>query len=171
LTEAGREQATAIGPLLHYWKFELVLTSPLQRAAETGGLAGFGDQASVDPDLSEWDYGQYEGITSVQIHERNPNWSLWRDGCPGGERPGEVAKRADRVISRIRQVRGNCLLFSHGHFLRVLTARWLGLQAAAGRYFALSTASLSVLGYEHAEPVIREWNGSPDIGSFYRSNS
>ena len=171
LTQTGKEQAKAIGPVLKHWHFSLVLTSPLKRAEETCRLAGFGSSATIDPDLSEWDYGRYEGITSAQIHDREPGWSLWRDGCPAGEQPEEVGRRADGVVTRLAAASANCLIFSHGHFLRVLTARWLGLPAAAGRYFALATASISVLGYEHEDRVMREWNIGSDIGRLYGRDS
>jgi probable phosphoglycerate mutase len=137
-----------------------VFTSPLQRAVRTCELAGFGEAAERDPDLVEWDYGEYEGRRTTEIHAERPGWLLFRDGCRGGESPDQVGSRADRVIARLRVVDGDVLLFSSGHFLRVLTARWLGLGAAVGRYFLLGTASLSALGYEHdrAEPAIRLWN-------------
>ena len=137
--------------------FAKVLTSPLQRAARTCELAGFGAVAEIDPDLVEWNYGQYEGRRTAEIHAERPDWQLFRDGCPGGESPEQIGARADRVVGRMRAIKGDVLLFSSGHFLRVLAARWLGLDAAGGRYFLLSTASLSALGYEHktVEPVIR----------------
>jgi broad specificity phosphatase PhoE len=160
LTERGERNARALGERLRGLTFAKVVTSPLQRAARTCELAGFGALAEIDPDLVEWDYGQYEGRRSAEIHAERPDWQLFRDGCPGGESPGMIGARADRVVSRMRAVKGDVLLFSSGHFLRVLAARWLGLDAAAGRYLLLSTASLSVLGYEHnpAEPAIRLWN-------------
>jgi len=141
--------------------FARVFTSPLQRAARTCELAGYRAGAEVDPDLVEWNYGQYEGLTSDEIHARRPDWFLFRDGCPGGETPAQVVARADRVVQRVRAVPGNVLIFSSGHFLRVLAARWLGLEAGwAGCYFLLSTASLSAVGYERdrSRPVIRLWN-------------
>jgi broad specificity phosphatase PhoE len=160
LTERGERNARALGERLRGPTFAKVLTSPLQRAMRTCELAGFGNVAASDPDLVEWDYGQYEGRRTAEIHVERPDWLLFRDGCPGGETPEQVGARADRVIARVRTVRGDVLLFSSGHFLRVLTARWLGLDASAGRYFLLGTASLSALGYEHnqAEPAIRLWN-------------
>jgi len=160
LTERGQRNARALGERLRGLTFTKVFTSPLQRAARTCELAGFGRAAETDPDLVEWDYGQYEGRRTVDIHAEHPDWQLFRDGCPGGESPEQVGARADRVIVRLRAVEGAVLLFSSGHFLRVLTARWLGLDALAGRYFLLGTASLSALGYEHshAEPAIRLWN-------------
>ena len=161
LTEEGRRQARALGPRLHAWTFALVLTSPLQRALETCRLAGYGEKAQVRPDLEEWDYGRYEGLTSQQIERLQPNWSLWRDGCPGGETAQDVGRRADRVLAEVRGVDGDVLIFAHGHVLRVLAARWLGEPPEDGRHYALQTATLSVLGYEHADPVIRLWNQPP----------
>ncbi|MDQ6711564.1 MAG: histidine phosphatase family protein [Candidatus Dormibacteraeota bacterium] len=160
LTEEGRRQATALGPGLRTSSFSLVLTSPLQRALETCRLAGYGDLAQLRPDLVEWDYGGYEGLTSKQIEEIQPNWSLWRDGCPGGETAADVGRRADRVLAEVRRVDGDVLIFSHGHMLRVLASRWLGEPPADGRYYALQTATLSTLGYEH-DAVIRQWNLPP----------
>jgi probable phosphoglycerate mutase len=161
LTEEGRHQASALGPRLKGWTFSLVLTSPLQRALETCRLAGYGEQAQVRPDLVEWDYGRYEGLTTRQIQEIQPDWSLWRDGCPGGEQAADVGRRTDRVIAEVRGVDGDVLIFAHGHVLRVLTARWLGEPPEGGRHYALQTATLSVLSYEHTDPVIRLWNLPP----------
>ena len=161
LTEVGERQARALGPKLHAWTFSLVLTSPLQRALETCRLAGYAEQAQLRPDLVEWDYGRYEGLTSQQIEALHPNWSLWRDGCPGGEKAEDVGRRADRVVAEVRGVDGDALIFAHGHVLRVLAARWLGEPPEGGRHYALQTATLSVLGYEHADPVIRLWNQPP----------
>jgi probable phosphoglycerate mutase len=160
LTERGERNARALGERLRGLTFAKVYTSPLQRAARTCELAGFGAAAEIDPDLVEWDYGQYEGRRTAEIHAERPDWHLFRDGCPGGESPGEIGARADRVVGRVRTVKGDVLVFSSGHFLRVLAARWLGLDAAGGRYLLLGTASLSALGYEHhqTEPVIRLWN-------------
>lgn len=165
LTERGRQNAQRLGERLKGLNFPKVFTSPLQRAACTCSLAGFGDVAEIDPDLVEWDYGEYEGLTSAEIYARRPEWQLFRDGCPGGESPQEVGARADRVVSRMRAVHGDVLLFSSGHFLRVLAARWLGLEPAGGRYFLLSTASLSALGYERnlSQPVIRSWNDTNHV--------
>jgi probable phosphoglycerate mutase len=162
LTERGEANARALGTRLSGLSFAKVFTSPLQRAVRTCELAGFGEKAEADPDLVEWDYGQYEGRRTVEILEERPDWYLFRDGCPGGETPDQVGVRADRVIDRIRAVQGDVLVFSSAHILRVLAARWLGLEAAGGRYFVLSTATLSLLGYEHnlGEPVIRLWNDS-----------
>ena len=163
LDQTGRSQAAALEPELAGWKFALVISSPLQRARETCRLAGFGEQARLTPDLSEWDYGKYDGLTSAQIKQTHPDWSLWRDGAPGGESPAQVAARADRVISEVRAVPGNVLVFAHGHVLRVMAARWLGETPAAGRYYALDPAARSVLGYEHDQPVLLLWNekGTP----------
>jgi probable phosphoglycerate mutase len=164
LTEGGEQNARRLGERLRGMTFAKVWTSPLQRAARTCALAGYGGVAEVDGDLVEWDYGRYEGFTSARIRETRPDWDLFRDGAPGGETPEQVAERADRVVRRVRQVqrdaRGNVLLFSSGHVLRVLAARWLGLEPDAGRYFLLRTASLSALGYEHSEsrPVIELWD-------------
>ncbi len=161
LTEEGRRQARALVPRLRAWTFSLGLTSPLQRALETCRLTGYGEQAQVRPDLVEWDYGRYEGLTTPQIQKIHPNWSLWRDGCPGGEKAEDVGRRVDRVIAEVRGVHGDVLIFAHGHVLRVLTARWLGEPPEGGRHYALQTATLSVLGYEHTDPVIRQWNLPP----------
>ena len=161
LDDSGRSEASALQPILARHKFELVLTSPLQRARETCRLAGFGTQAQLRPDLAEWDYGRYDGVTSAQIKEQRPDWSLWRDGGPGGESPDEVALRADRVIAEVRSVPGDVILFSHGHLLRVLAARWLGEAVSAGRFYALRPAGRSVLGYENEQPVIELWNEKP----------
>ena len=160
LTERGERNARRLGERLRELSFAKVLTSPLQRAVHTCELAGFGSSAEADRDLLEWNYGEYEGRTSAEIHAERPDWQLFRDGCPGGEMPDDVGARADRVVRRVRGAGGNVLLFSSAHFLRVLAARWLGLATAGGRYFLLSTASLSALGYEHtlSEPVIPLWN-------------
>ena len=160
LTERGERNARALGERLRGLTFARVFTSPLQRAARTCELAGFGAAAEIDSDLVEWDYGQYEGRRTAEVHAERPDWQLFRDGCPVGESPGQIGARADRVVGRVRAVKGDVLLFSSGHFLRVLAARWIGLDAAAGRYLLLGTASFSALGYEHhlAEPVIRLWN-------------
>jgi probable phosphoglycerate mutase len=139
-----------------------VLTSPLQRAAETCRLAGLAEQAAVRPDLLEWDYGEYEGLTTPQIRASRPGWNLWRDGCPEGEGPGDVGARADRVVAELHEVGGDAAIFAHGHLLRVLTARWLELEAGDGRCFRLQTGTLSALGYERETPVIAIWNIPPD---------
>ena len=164
LNDAGREQAESVTRILARHTFELVLSSPLQRAAETARLAGFEAGVKLDDDLMEWDYGEYDGLTTVEIKEKNPGWSLWETGGPGGETPDDVARRADRVVERLRQGTGDVLVFSHGHFLRVLTSRWLGIPASAGRYFYIGTAGIGVVGYERDSPVVRAWNLAPDGG-------
>lgn len=161
LTDSGRDQARRLGPELAPWSFALVLTSPLQRARETCRLAGYGDRAQLRPDLMEWDYGSYDGKTSKQIEEIRPGWSLWRDGGPGGEQAADVGRRVDRIINEVRRTDGDVLMFAHGHVLRVLTARWLGQPPEAGRFYAMEPASVSVLGYEHTNAVIRRWNLPP----------
>ncbi len=160
LLAEGEEDAIRLAPMLAPDKFDLVATSPLVRARETCRLAGFGDVARIDPDLTEWDYGDYEGRTTAEIRADRPGWQLFRDGCPGGEQAADVAARADRVIATLRRSGGNALLFSSGHLLRVLAARWLGLAPQAGALFTLGTASISQLGYDHdrTEPAIRRWN-------------
>jgi len=163
LTAHGEVEAHRLGEQLQGLAFASVLTSPLRRAVQTCAAAGFGTAADVEPDLVEWDYGDYEGRTSAEILAGRPGWQLFRDGCPGGESPDQVATRADRVIRRVRSVGENVLLFSSGHFLRVFAARFLGLEPAAGRYFLVGTASLSAVGYEHdlSEPAIRLWDENP----------
>ncbi len=158
LTEPGRRQAQAVAATLRERRFAVVLTSPLSRALETCRLAGFGDVAELRDELREWDYGAYEGRTTVEIREEVAGWTLWRDGVPDGETIDEVAARVDRLIAELRSVQGDALLFAHGHLLRVLAARWLGLQPQAGALFALDPASISVLGYERETSVIRLWN-------------
>jgi broad specificity phosphatase PhoE len=128
---------------------------------DTCRLAGYGDRAKPCPDLVEWDYGSYDGKTSKEIRATGPDWSLWRDGGPGGEQAGDVGRRVDRVITEVRQVDGDVLIFAHGHVLRVLAARWLGQPPEDGRYYALQTAAVSILGYEHDEPVLQRWNQPP----------
>ena len=160
LTERGEQQARALGQRLRGASFVKVLISPSQRARRTAELAGYGGLTEVDPDLAEWDYGEYEGRRTADILAERPGWFLFRDGAPAGETPDQTGARADRVVQRIRAIGGNVLIFSSAHILRVLAARWLGLDAAGGRHFVLGTSSLSILGYEHnlAEPVIRLWN-------------
>ncbi len=159
LTERGQSNARRLGNQLRGRSFAHVFTSPLQRARRTCELAGFGAEAEVDRDLLEWNYGDYEGLRTAEIHAKRPGWELFRDGCPGGESAGDVGARADRMVDRVRAVQQDVLIFSSGHFLRVLAARWLGLEPEAGRYFLLSTASLSALSYEHdLSPVIQLWN-------------
>jgi len=158
LTDVGEQQAEHLRAPLALRQFELVLSSPRRRAADTCRLAGYADVAVRSDDLVEWDYGEYEGRTTAEIREATPGWTLWRDGVPGGETASDVAARADRVIEGVRDGRGDALVFSHGHFLRVLAARWLGLPPEAGRLFALGPASVSILGWEREQPVITEWN-------------
>jgi broad specificity phosphatase PhoE len=160
LTEVGERRARGLSERLAGMKFDRVFTSPLQRARRTCELAGFGAAASVDPDLPEWDYGDYEGRTTKEILSQRPDWLLFRDGCPNGEQPADVAVRADRVIARLRAADDRAILFSSGHILRVRAARGLGLAPSEGRLFMLGTASVSVLGYEHdkSEPAIQLWN-------------
>jgi broad specificity phosphatase PhoE len=161
LTECGEQTAQRLGGRLRELKFARVFTSPLRRAARTCELAGFGNVAEVDPDLVEWNYGRYEGLRTAEIRAQRPDWELFRDGCPDGESPSQVRARAERVIDRVRLIQDNVLLFTSGHFIRVLAARWVGFDemTCAGR-FMLSTASLSALGYEHemSRAVIRLWN-------------
>jgi broad specificity phosphatase PhoE len=160
LTERGERNARSLGERLRGMTFARVFTSPLARSRRTAELAGFGDVACPDLDLMEWDYGHYDGKTTAEIREETPDWSLFSDGAPGGESVAAIECRADRVVARLRPVNGRVLLFGHGHFFRVLAARWLTLPGGDGRLLYLSTASLSVLGYEHNqdEPVIRLWN-------------
>jgi probable phosphoglycerate mutase len=160
LTELGERNARRLRDRLRGLKFAKVFTSPLRRARRTSELAGFRYMAELVPDLVEWDYGEYEGRRTVEIRAEHPDWELFRDGCPGGESPQQVAARADRVVNRLRSLPGDVLLFSSGHFLRVLAARWVGIETFSARSFMLSTASLSALGYEHslAQPAIRLWN-------------
>ena len=159
LTDNGRRLADRLRFLLAKKRFALVLVSPLQRARETCELAGLGNIAVTDPDLIEWNYGAYEGLTPGQIRETAPDWLIFRDGCPGGEAPEHVGARVDRVIARARAVEDDVVLFAHGHVLRVLAARWIGLPAGGGQHFLLNTGTLSVLGYYHDIPAVRIWNG------------
>lgn len=159
LTDNGRRLAERMGPVLAKESFELVLCSPMQRARETCRLAGLGDRAATDADLAEWNYGEYEGLTPRQIEKTAPGWLIFRDGCPGGESPEQVGARVDRVIGRSRAIDGDCALFAHGHVLRVLAARWIGLPANGGQHFLLDTGTLCVLGYYRKVPAIRMWNG------------
>jgi broad specificity phosphatase PhoE len=158
LTAEGRRLAERMRPVLSREVFVRVLTSPLQRARETCTLAGLGGTAVIDEDLIEWNYGQYDGLTPRQIHDTAPGWLIFRDGCPGGEAPEEVAIRVDRVIVRARAVQGDVALFAHGHVLRVLVARWIGLPAGAGQHFLLDTGTLNVLGYYRGIPAVKIWN-------------
>ncbi len=160
LTDDGRSGARKLRPVLAREKFDLVLVSPLKRARETCDLAGFGSIASVDENLREWNYGDYEGLTTQQIRATSPNWQLFDDGCPGGETPADVGARVDRVIERTRGIDGDIALFAHGHLLRVLAARWIGLSVAVGAFFELDTATLSVLGHYDGVNTIERWNSS-----------
>ena len=160
LTERGRQEARAVGAELQGRQLALVLTSPLARAAETCRLAGLGDVAEPRDELMEWDYGAYEGRETVDIRNERPGWTLWLDGVPEGETIAQVQARIDRVIAELRSVAGDAAVFAHGHLLRVLAARWLGLEPAAGRLFALDPATISILGYERETPVVRMWNRS-----------
>jgi probable phosphoglycerate mutase len=164
LTPHGEEQARALKTLIGDFNPFAVFTSPLQRARKTCELSGFGANAHTDPDLVEWNYGDYEGLLRIEILQRRPNWQIFRDGCPDGESPEQTAARADRVITRVRAVNANALLFSSAHFLRMLAVRWIGLPPSAGAGLILDTASLSILGYEHdlTEPAIRLWNRISD---------
>ncbi len=157
LTDVGRHQAERLGPRLRAWSFDRALTSPLRRAADTSTIAGFAG-AEAREDLVEWDYGDYEGLTTSEIRERVPGWSLWTDGVPGGEMPGDMGARLDPLVAELREIEGDVVVFAHGHVLRVLTARWLGLPPAAGALFVLSTATVSVLGHERGTPALRLWN-------------
>jgi probable phosphoglycerate mutase len=161
LTEDGRRRARSLAERLRGRSFARVLTSPLRRAVETCGLAGLADSAQIRDDLREWDYGDYEGMTTVEIRRRRPGWSLWLDGCPSGETAAEVGARADRVVEEVREVDGDSIAFGHGHMLRVLAARWLDLPPEDGALFGLDTGALCVLGYEHDLPVIAHWNQVP----------
>lgn len=165
LTERGEENARRLGERLSGLTFAKVFTSPLQRAMRTCELAGFGSVAQIDSDLTEWDYGQYEGRLTVDILKERPDWQLFRDGGPGGESPQQVAARADRVVSRVRAINGDVLLFSSGHFLRVLATRWIGIAPINGQSLMLGTASLSALGYENSisHPAIRFWNDTHHV--------
>ena len=159
LTDKGRRLAEGMRAMLAKEAFALVLCSPMQRARETCELAGLGASAVSEPDLVEWNYGAYEGLTPKQIHETAPGWLIFRDGAPGGETPQQIGDRTDRVIARARAVAGDVALFAHGHVLRVLVARWIGFPAGAGQHFLLDTGTLCVLGYYRENPAVRVWNG------------
>ena len=163
LTDNGRRVAELLRPALSGRTFALVLVSPLQRARQTCELAGLAARAIVEPDLVEWNYGKYEGLTPREIDRQAPGWLIFRDGCPGGETPEQVGARADRVISRARAVEDDVALFAHGHLLRVLVARWLGLPASAGQHFLLDTGALNVLDYYRGIPALKTWN-APLVG-------
>ncbi len=166
LTAQGEQNARRLGERLAGLQPAWVVTSPLERARRTCELAAFGPVASIDPDLTEWDYGAYEGKTPAEIRRERPGWEIFRDGCPGGESLAQVSARADRVVARLRAIGADVLVFSSGHLLRVLAARWLGLDGALGRYLFLDTAALSILGYQRdlTEPVIRLWNDCRHLG-------
>lgn len=161
LLEEGRERAQSLAPILERWDFSLVLTSPLRRARETCELAGFADRAVVWEDLREWDYGDYEGLTTPQIREERPDWNLWRDGCPGGEQPDEVGARADRALEKLRSGGGDALAFAHGHIFRVIAARWIELPASGGARLKLKAGAVCALGFERETQVISLWNETP----------
>jgi len=158
LTERGREEARLLAPVLAGANFALVLSSPLRRARETCQLAGLGDRVEIDPDLIEWNYGQYEGLTPKQIHRIAPRWMLFTDGCPGGESPEQVGARVDRLICRVQQVAGRVALFAHGHLFRVFAARWIGLPPSGGQHFLLGTSTVCVLSYYRGSPAVKRWN-------------
>jgi broad specificity phosphatase PhoE len=166
LTPRGERNAVRLGGRLGSVVFAAVFTSPLQRARRTCELAGYGEVARVEPDLVEWNYGEYEGLRTAEIHERDEGWNVFRDGGPQGESVAEVSARADRVVGRLRAIDGDVLLFSSGHFLRALAARWVGMPVAVGQYLALDTAALCIVGYEHRRdrPVIRLWNETGHVG-------
>ena len=164
LTAHGEDEARALAPTFHNIAFTRVLTSPRQRARRTCELAGLGATAETEPNLAEWGYGDYEGLTPAEIDRRRPGWEVFRDGCPGGETPEQVSDRADRFLQGLRVLKGNVALFTHGHFARALAVRWIGLPIAVGGRFALNTASIGVLGYDPAHPavpVIALWNEVP----------
>jgi probable phosphoglycerate mutase len=160
LTDNGRRLAERLRPVLAKESFALVLVSPLQRARQTCEIAGLGDQAVVDPDLVEWNYGRYEGLTPDQIHQSDPHWMIFRDGCPEGESPAQVGARVDRVIARARACDGDVALFAHGHVLRVLAARWIDLPPAGGQHFLLDTGTLCILGYYREASAVKAWNAA-----------
>lgn len=162
LLAEGAAQVRAVRPVVERFRFALVLTSPLLRAHETAELLGLGEFCVDDPDLLEWDYGSYEGRTTAEIRRERPGWSLFDDGTPGGERVADVGVRADRIVARVRSTEGDVACIAHAHVLRVLAARWVGLPAEAGRYLVLGPASLSILGWEREQPVVREWNQCVD---------
>ncbi len=163
LTDEGREQARLAGRRLAGRSLALVLTSPLQRATETARLAGLGDRAELEPDLAEWDYGDYEGRTTVEIREERPGWDVWTDGCPNGETVDEVGARADRVIERVLGVDGDVALVAHGHLLRVFGARWMGVAAVRGGALALATSAVCELGWERERRVLEDWNDTSHL--------
>jgi broad specificity phosphatase PhoE len=162
LTPAGRDRAATVAHVLDGYSFTLVLSSPLRRALETAEIAGFKDRVAIDENLREWDYGEYEGLTTPQIREQRPDWNLWRDGCPGGESPAQVGERADRVLARLAGADGDALAFAHGHILRVLTARWAEMEVAEGARFKLGAGAIGVLGHERDTRAIERWNLTPE---------
>lgn len=166
LTEQGEQDARKLADRLRAVRFSRVLASPLQRARRTCELAGLNKVAEIEPDLTEWDYGDYEGMRPLEIREARPDWNIFRDGCPRGESPNQITERADRLIMRLRALENNIAIFSHGHFGRVLGARWIGLSVQQAQPFLLSTASISILGYEHNLPghqsAIMLWNAVSD---------
>jgi broad specificity phosphatase PhoE len=164
LTDAGRRDAERLRERLAGFDFALVLTSPMSRAHETAAIAGFGDRAEVDGDLCEFDYGEYEGRTTAEIREERPGWDVWRDDSPGGETPAQVGKRADRVIERVLGAGGDVALFAHGHLLRVLAARWMGVEAGHGGNLGLSTGAVCELGFERERRAIWVWNDTTHLG-------
>jgi probable phosphoglycerate mutase len=159
LTETGRDQAGFLQPVFEDVAFEAILSSPLQRALETAKLAGLSHRVELLDDLREFDYGDYEGITTAQIRQKVPGWTVWSHGCPNGECAADVRQRADRIVARLHQATGHVAIFSHGHFLRVLAARWIDLPPESGRHFLLGTSTLSILGFEHEYTVVKTWNG------------
>ena len=161
LTKQGEQNALRLGERLRAIRFDRVFTSPRRRALQTCELAGLGTSAAIDPDLAEWDYGDYEGLCTAEIHKARPAWNLFCDGCPGGEMPAQVSERADRLLARLQVLDGSIALFTHGHFGRVLAARWVGLPLSSARNFLFDPASRSILGYEHGDrtmPAIALWN-------------
>jgi probable phosphoglycerate mutase len=158
LTENGRALAKRLAPILAEESFAFVMTSPLRRARATCELAGLAERAVVEPDLMEWSYGEYEGLTPKQIDALRPGWMIFRDGCPRGESPSQIGARVDRVIGRVREAPGNVVLFAHGHVFRVLVARWIGLSPSGGQHFSLDTATLSILSHYHDAPAVKVWN-------------
>ncbi len=162
LTQKGINEASLLNKAFSHIKFKQIFCSPLKRARETCELAGLSDNVIIDPDLTEWNYGDFEGLTTVEIEKQIPDWDLFLQGCPGGESPQEVSDRADRVIERVRAVDGNVALFSHGHFSRALATRWINLPIQNGHMFVLGTATLNVLGAYHDDPAIVNWNAKID---------
>ena len=162
LTDTGRQQAEALGRRVAAWTFARVLSSPMSRAVETCRLAGLGDRAELTDDLHEWDYGEYDALRTVDIRKERPGWTVWKDGAPGGETVGDVGRRADRVLEVARAAGGDVALFGHGHMLRVIGARWIDLPPDYGARLGLSTATISVLGWERETPVIQRWNDIAD---------